>query len=201
MRTSTLLCALLLCAACSRTHDHGPVTGTPVGGPTPGMAPAAPANLQTVTGKSACQADAECPGDRLCRIEDGACIARYPRAVLRASHDGNATARSCELSGVFFAFDSAELAPEAREWLDHNASCLKTLNLGSLVVEGHADVQGAASYNQDLAQRRAEAVRRYLETRGVNIPLTVRSMGEQSGAHTWSERELAWQRRVELRVR
>ena len=36
-----------------------------------------------------------------------------------------------------------------------------------MVVEGHTDSQGSASSNQDLSQRRAEAVRDYLVSRGI----------------------------------
>jgi outer membrane protein OmpA-like peptidoglycan-associated protein len=37
-----------------------------------------------------------------------------------------------------------------------------------MIVEGHADSQGAAEYNQELSQRRAEAVRTYLVSRGIS---------------------------------
>ncbi len=36
-----------------------------------------------------------------------------------------------------------------------------------MVVEGHADSQGAAAHNQDLSQRRAESVRGYLVSHGI----------------------------------
>jgi outer membrane protein OmpA-like peptidoglycan-associated protein len=36
-----------------------------------------------------------------------------------------------------------------------------------ILVEGHTDSQGGASYNQDLSQRRAQSVRDYLVTRGM----------------------------------
>jgi outer membrane protein OmpA-like peptidoglycan-associated protein len=36
-----------------------------------------------------------------------------------------------------------------------------------IVVEGHTDSQGGASFNQDLSQRRAQSVRDYLVSRGM----------------------------------
>ncbi len=74
------------------------------------------------------------------------------------------------LSGsVLFASDKSELLPSAQRKLDDVAETLKKDNSTSkMVVEGHADSQGAASYNQDLSQRRAASVRAYLVSRGVD---------------------------------
>jgi outer membrane protein OmpA-like peptidoglycan-associated protein len=37
-----------------------------------------------------------------------------------------------------------------------------------MVVEGHTDSQGQPSFNQDLSQKRADAVRTYLVSRGIS---------------------------------
>jgi outer membrane protein OmpA-like peptidoglycan-associated protein len=39
--------------------------------------------------------------------------------------------------------------------------------LSKMVVEGHTDSQGSATFNQDLSQHRAQAVRDYLVSRGI----------------------------------
>jgi OmpA-OmpF porin, OOP family len=75
--------------------------------------------------------------------------------------------------------------------------------LPSFFVEGHADARGDGAYNADLSRRRADAVAAYLRQRGVTTPVTVRPMGETLASPwdiTRSERNLAWQRRVELLV-
>ena len=73
------------------------------------------------------------------------------------------------LSGsVLFASAKWELLPAAQMKLNEVATALTQEDPTSkMVVEGHTDSQGAASYNQDLSQHRAQAVRDYLVTRGI----------------------------------
>ncbi len=67
-----------------------------------------------------------------------------------------------------FAFDSANLRlPQPR--LDEIAGVLNANpQIGNVVVSGHTDRLGSAAYNQPLSQRRADAVKRYLESKGVS---------------------------------
>jgi outer membrane protein OmpA-like peptidoglycan-associated protein len=70
--------------------------------------------------------------------------------------------------GVLFTTNEATLLPSAQTKLNSVADALtKQDPEARIVVEGHADSQGAAAHNQDLSQRRAEAVRAYLISRGV----------------------------------
>ena len=73
------------------------------------------------------------------------------------------------LSGsVLFASAKSELLPAAQVKLNDVANALiKEDPLSKIVVEGHTDSQGAAAYNQDLSQRRAQSVRDYLVSRGI----------------------------------
>ena len=73
------------------------------------------------------------------------------------------------LSGsVLFATAKTDLAPAAQVKLNDVATALiKEDPISTIVVEGHTDSQGGASYNQDLSQRRAQVVRDYLVTRGI----------------------------------
>lgn len=73
------------------------------------------------------------------------------------------------LSGsVLFASGKSELLPSAQVKLDEIAKALTEQDPEStMVVEGHTDAQGAAEFNQQLSQRRAEAVRSYLVSRGI----------------------------------
>lgn len=73
------------------------------------------------------------------------------------------------LSGsVLFASNKSDLLPGAQVKLNEVADALTKQDADSkIVVEGHTDSQGAAAYNQDLSQRRAQAVRDYLVSRGI----------------------------------
>ncbi len=85
---------------------------------------------------------------------------------------------------IQFAFDSAELLPTSRPYLDSVGKMLslpETLDR-SIAVIGHADASGPASYNQKLSERRAGAVKDYL-TAQFGIPaerLIVTGRGESS---------------------
>jgi outer membrane protein OmpA-like peptidoglycan-associated protein len=71
------------------------------------------------------------------------------------------------LSGsVLFASDKSALLPAAQNRLNQVADALMETKERKLTVEGHTDSQGSSSYNQDLSQRRADAVRSYLISRG-----------------------------------
>ena len=71
---------------------------------------------------------------------------------------------------VNFAFDSAELAADARKELDAVAESLNRPNVARLdiVINGHTDAVGSPEYNQKLSERRAQAVRQYLITQGID---------------------------------
>ena len=72
-----------------------------------------------------------------------------------------------------------------------------------VVIEGHADERGSEEYNLALGERRAEAVRRYLEALGVaESQLRIVSYGESKPAALGSD-EAAWRlnRRAEFRTR
>jgi outer membrane protein OmpA-like peptidoglycan-associated protein len=68
---------------------------------------------------------------------------------------------------VHFAFDSAELLPDATVTLDHLGQALSRPNLqqNNIVISGHTDRKGTANYNLALSERRAEAVVNYLVTK------------------------------------
>lgn len=81
------------------------------------------------------------------------------------------------LSGsVLFRSDEATLLPEASSRLGDVADALAGSRDRALLVEGHTDSQGSEAHNQDLAQRRAEAVRAFLIERG-SEPSRTRAVG------------------------
>jgi OmpA-OmpF porin, OOP family len=66
---------------------------------------------------------------------------------------------------VLFEFDRAELTDAANTRLDELADQLSDLGPREVTIGGHTDDHGEPAYNQDLSQRRAEAVRAALDER------------------------------------
>ena len=78
-----------------------------------------------------------------------------------------------------FAFDSANLAPEQPK-LDDMAKLLnEDKSVNNVVITGHTDRLGSDKYNQKLSERRAEAVKTYLVSKGVDSSrLTAQGKGK-----------------------
>lgn len=107
------------------------------------------------------------------------------------------------LSGsVLFRSDEASLLPEAETRLNQVATALLETKERRLVVEGHTDADGEDSYNMGLSQRRADAVRTYLVSRGYNAELiTANGIGESRPiADNGTPEGKANNRRVEIVV-
>lgn len=69
---------------------------------------------------------------------------------------------------VFFDTDSSELTAQSRATLDKQSQWLNTYSqYGQFTIEGHADERGTREYNIALGARRAQAVRDYLISRGI----------------------------------
>jgi outer membrane protein OmpA-like peptidoglycan-associated protein len=72
------------------------------------------------------------------------------------------------LDKVHFETAKAIIRPESFDLLNDVADTIVTNpDVGRVEVAGHTDARGSDSYNQDLSQRRAEAVAEYLGGRGV----------------------------------
>jgi outer membrane protein OmpA-like peptidoglycan-associated protein len=108
------------------------------------------------------------------------------------------------LSGsVLFTSAKWDLLPAAQMKLNDVATALTREDpLSKIVVEGHTDSQGAAAYNQELSQHRAQAVRDYLVTRGIaSDRVTAQGFGPtRSIAENGSPEGRANNRRVEIVV-
>jgi outer membrane protein OmpA-like peptidoglycan-associated protein len=82
-------------------------------------------------------------------------------------------------SGLLYDFDSDVVRPEARSNLRNLAKSLSKYPGSDLLIVGHTDQVGAASYNQSLSERRAAAAANFLVTEGVRrTRLATRGMGE-----------------------
>ncbi|OYX72158.1 MAG: peptidoglycan-associated lipoprotein [Rhizobiales bacterium 32-66-11] len=69
---------------------------------------------------------------------------------------------------VFFDTDQTDLSAQARATLDRQAQWLQQYSRYSFIIEGHADERGTREYNIALGARRAQNVRDYLASRGID---------------------------------
>ena len=101
---------------------------------------------------------------------------------------------------VTFAFDKSEVQPQFYPVLDNVASTLQQYNQTIIEVAGHTDSVGSDSYNQQLSQRRADAVAAYLGSRGImrDRMITVGAGETRPIASNDSEQGRASNRRVEI---
>ena len=68
---------------------------------------------------------------------------------------------------VLFDFDKAVIKPEGKSKLDDISNKVRGVNLEVVIAIGHADSIGSDAYNQRLSVRRAESVKAYLVSKGV----------------------------------
>ena len=68
-----------------------------------------------------------------------------------------------ELSGdVLFNFDKWDIRPEAEEALKNVAEVINAIESSKVKISGHTDSKGADDYNQQLSEKRAESVKKWL---------------------------------------
>ena len=68
---------------------------------------------------------------------------------------------------ILFGFDSYSVDAEGRRILDAQADWLNRNPNVRVTIEGHADERGTRDYNLALGDRRANAARDYLQSRGI----------------------------------
>jgi outer membrane protein OmpA-like peptidoglycan-associated protein len=84
---------------------------------------------------------------------------------------------------VYFPFDQYILTPEAQAVVSQAADYARSGNAARVVVVGHTDTSGSASYNARLSERRAKATADALVSMGVNsASLSVDWKGESEPA-------------------
>ena len=106
--------------------------------------------------------------------------------------------------GADASFDSgkADLKPEGRAKLDELASQLRGVSFEQIAVTGHTDNVGSAAANQRLSERRADAVKNYLASRGVDAN-KIRTSGRGLSAPVADNKTVqgrARNRRVEVEI-
>ncbi|MEX0883142.1 MAG: OmpA family protein [Cyclobacteriaceae bacterium] len=105
-------------------------------------------------------------------------------------------------SGILYGFDSYELNPASQESVMELARILNEYPDTYVMVEGHTDNQGDASYNQELSEKRANSVANYLKMQGVlGERITTKGFGlDNPIADNDSEAGRAENRRVEVAI-
>ena len=106
------------------------------------------------------------------------------------------------LGDVLFETGQATLLPGAASQLDPLVEYMSKHPDSSILIEGHTDSVGSSSYNQQLSQARADAVRSYLAARGIAMNrMLARGMGESIPVATNADSGGRQQnRRVEVTV-
>jgi OOP family OmpA-OmpF porin len=103
---------------------------------------------------------------------------------------------------AFFDFNKSDLKPEGKAKLDDLVGKMGGINLEVIIAVGHTDAIGGDAYNQKLSVRRAEAVKNYLTSKGVekNRVYTEGKGEKQPVADNKTTEGRAKNRRVEIEV-
>ena len=121
---------------------------------------------------------------------------------VRVDTNGCEFKEELRLPGVEFEVNSAQLTPGSLSVLNNAAASLARYPEVSVEAQGHTDSQGSDAYNLRLSQQRAESVREYLVSQGVEPGrITARGYGEsQPIASNDTAEGRATNRRVTLRI-
>jgi outer membrane protein OmpA-like peptidoglycan-associated protein len=104
------------------------------------------------------------------------------------------------LEGVNFDFDKSAIRQEDLDSIDKDVASLDSWGNVNIEVAGHTDSRGSDEYNMKLSQRRADAVRNYLASKGIAADrLFTKGYGEsQPVADNATDEGRFKNRRVEL---
>jgi outer membrane protein OmpA-like peptidoglycan-associated protein len=104
------------------------------------------------------------------------------------------------INSLEFDFDSDVIRPQSLHDLDRLAALLQDSSL-KLHIEGHTDDRGNDEFNLSLSRRRAEAVKKYLLSKGCKAQITAQGFGKtQPVAPNTTEEGRQKNRRVEFRI-
>jgi len=102
------------------------------------------------------------------------------------------------LSSIRFEYDKSALTSDAKKKIQGNVNWMKEHAKTNIQIEGHCDSRGSIEYNLSLGERRAKAVKQYMETLGIpGSRLQVISYGKEKPVATGdSEADMAKNRRA-----
>jgi OOP family OmpA-OmpF porin len=130
---------------CWRNANWTPATAAPGCGPAPAPAPA--------------------PAPVVAPPPAPAAPAVAPRAA--PAPQAPAASKVTYAADAFFDFDKATLKPAGKAKLDDLVGKVKGINLEVIIAVGHTDSVGSDVYNQKLSVKRAESVKAYLVSKGI----------------------------------
>jgi peptidoglycan-associated lipoprotein len=100
--------------------------------------------------------------------------------------------RTAGTDTVLFGTDSYDVDSEAKSILDKQAAWLTKNGGKTVTVEGHCDERGTREYNLALGDRRANAAKNYLVSRGISAArISTISYGKERPVAQGSD-EAAW---------
>jgi len=121
-----------------------------------------------------------------------------PGTNLEARTDTGAFGKSV-VEPVYFEFDRSAVPSSERPKIEAAVKWLKDNPEKRLLLEGHCDWRGTAEYNLGLGDRRANAVRRYLESLGIPAArVETLSKGSIDAKQGGADSEWAKDRRVDF---
>ncbi len=178
-------------ALCWRTANWTPATAAPGcdGAIAPVAAAPAPAPAAAVAPVAPAPAPAAAP-------------APAPAPAPAAPAAGAAATKVTYAADAFFASNSAVLKAAGKAKLDDLVDKVKAINLEVIVAVGHTDSKGSDASNQKLSVRRAEAVKAYLVSKGIekNRVYTEGKGSKQPVADNKTAEGRAKNNRVEIEV-
>jgi peptidoglycan-associated lipoprotein len=171
LRAFTLVLSVAALAACQ--------SSPPPASPSPGLTNAEPPRMPDL-------------GRGAPRIKTEGAYAMYVAEPVR---------KFCSGSAPFFEFDSADTRGTDQPTMQSLADCMISgpLKDKSIRLIGHTDPRGTPGYNLKLGLERAERVRSYLVTHGVDAArVQVESIGEDEASP--APKDWAKDRRVEVQL-
>jgi OOP family OmpA-OmpF porin len=125
-----------------------------------------------------------------------------PKAAPAPAPQAPAASKVTYAADAFFDFDKSVLKPAGKAKLDDLVGKVKGINLEVIIAVGHTDSVGNDAYNQKLSVRRAESVKAYLVTKGIekNRIYTEGKGEKQPVADNKTKEGRAKNRRVEIEV-
>ena len=109
---------------------------------------------------------------------------------------------------VYFDYNKWEILPETKTILNKAIAMLKSNNKFSIEISAHTDSRGEAKYNLELSEKRADAAKDYMISKGVNAnQITAKGYGETKPLNKCkdgvpcTEEEYALNRRLEFLIK
>ena len=152
--------------------------------------------------RAAAPAPAPAPAPRAAAPAPAAAAPRAAAPAARPAPPPAAATKVTYAADTFFDFNKSVLKADGKAKLDDLAGKVKAINLEVIIAVGHTDSAGSDAYNQKLSVKRADAVKAYLTTKGIekNRVYTEGKGEKQPVADNKTDAGRSKNRRVEIEV-